>query len=80
MVLSKVQAPLHLLEQPSLDFLPGVPPALVCVHAEEDAQATRQAARLLLQQVGLRLAFEALNANIQANRWSDLQGYLFKVL
>lgn len=72
-MLSQIQARQHLLEQPSLDFLPGVPPALVCVHAEQDAEATSQAARLLLQQVGLRLAFESLNGNIRADRWSDAQ-------
>lgn len=50
-----------LLEQSSLDLLPGVLAALVCVHAKQDAQATRQAAGFLLQQVGLRLSFETLN-------------------
>lgn len=52
-----------LLEQSSLDFLPGVLAALVCVHAKQDTQAARQAAGLLLQQVGLRLSFETFNAH-----------------
>lgn len=52
-----------LLEQPSLDLLPGILAALVGVHAKQDAQATRQAAGLLLQQVGLRLSFETLNTS-----------------
>lgn len=47
-----------LLEQASLHFLPGVLSAWVCVHAEEDTQATGQAARLLFQQVGFGLPFK----------------------
>lgn len=42
-----------LLEESSLNLLPSVLAALVCVHTEQDAQATRQAAGLLLQQIGL---------------------------
>ena len=42
-----------LLEQSSLDLRPGVLAALVRVHAKQDAQATGQAAGLLLQQVRL---------------------------
>lgn len=52
-----------LLEQSSLDLLPGVPAALVCVHAKQDAQPTCQAAGLLLQEIGLRLSFETFKMN-----------------
>lgn len=48
-----------LLQEPSLDLLPGTNPALVHVHPEENAQPTGQAARLLLQEVGFGFAFEA---------------------
>lgn len=52
-----------LLEQSSLDLLPGVPAALVCVHAKQDAQPTCQAAGLLLQEIWLRLSFETFKMN-----------------
>lgn len=52
-----------LLEQSSLDLLPGVPAAFVCVHAKQDAQPTCQAAGLLLQEIGLRLSFETFKMN-----------------
>lgn len=45
-------------EQSPLHLLPCILPALVRVHAEKDAQAARQAAGLLFQQIGLRLPFE----------------------
>ena len=64
-----------LLEQSSLDLLPGVLAALVCVHAKQDAQATRQAAGLLLQQVGLRLPLETLNT--RTHRCARLQSRPF---
>ena len=64
-----------LLEQSSLDLLPGVLAALVCVHAKQDAQATGQAAGLLLQQVGLRLPLETLNT--RTHRYARLQSWPF---
>lgn len=77
MVLSQIEALQHLLQQPSLDFFPGVLPVFVCVHAEQDPQATSQAARLLLQQVGFRLAFEPLDGNNHADTPSDTHRYIF---
>lgn len=59
------------LEQSPLDLFPGVLAALICVHAKEDAQAARQAAGLLLQEVGLRLPFETLNTHTHTHRYFE---------
>lgn len=57
-----------LLEQPSLDLLPGGLTAVVSVHPEQDPQATRQTAGLLLQQIGLRLPFKTWNRQTERER------------
>lgn len=62
-----------LLEQSSLDLPPGVLAALVCVHTEQDAKATCQAAGLLLQQIGLRLSLETLNTHTHVH--TELQSH-----
>ena len=51
------------LEQSSLHLLPGCLAAVICVHAEQDAEATSQTVGLLLQQVGFGLPLETLETS-----------------
>ena len=54
----------HVLYEFELHLRPVLPAMVVSVHAEEQTQRTRQALRLLLQQIRLRLALETCSKQL----------------